>query len=284
MGSDPEGARAAIGQVRDSARESMAEMDALLDQLRVTVVENAGLVEALKKQSAALEFRTGAHVVVTIGALPPSGRLRPGVHQALLRTAQEALSNVARHARASSVSVDLSERNNRLVLQITDDGVGYATDQARQGMGLDNIHTRAREFDGIAEITSRPGGGTEPRMMGVLRAGAAGYVRKNAEPETLMAAVRAVARGQTFIDPAVVPAVAAGSDSPREALTSREVDVLRLLALGRSNRDIADVLGIGDETVKSHVSHLIARLQVDNRAQAIVEAMRRRLVSMEDFS
>ena len=120
-------------------------------------------------------------------------------------------------------------------------------------------------------------------MMGVLRAGAAGYVRKNAEPETLVAAVRAVANGRTFIDPAVVPTIKAGSDSPRETLTAREVDVLRLLALGRSNHDIADALGIGDETVKSHVSNLIAKLHVENRAQVIVEAMKRRLVSIEDL-
>src|SRR6185436_17866763 len=93
----------------------------------------------------------------------------------------------------------------------------------------------------------------EARMMGVLRAGAAGYVRKDADPETLLAAVRAVAKGRTYIDPAV------GSQllkTDARDLTPREVEVLRHLALGLSNRDIAAALGVGEETVKTHVSHL----------------------------
>jgi len=64
-------------------------------------------------------------------------------------------------------------------------------------------------------------------------------------------------------------------------LTPREVDVLRLVALGRSNRDIAASLGVGEETVRTHASRVLAKLQVENRAQAIVEALRRRLVSVE---
>jgi two-component system NarL family response regulator len=121
-----------------------------------------------------------------------------------------------------------------------------------------------------------------PRMMGVLRAGASGYIRKDAEPETLLAAVRAVARGKTYIDPAVAtlsvePLVAS------DALTPRELDVLRLLVVGRSNKEIAGALDISEETVKSHVSHLLAKMHVDNRAQAIAESLRRRLVSVADL-
>jgi len=121
----------------------------------------------------------------------------------------------------------------------------------------------------------------EARLMGALRAGAAGYVRKDAEPETLLAAVRAVARGRTYIDPA---AAAIATDlSGSSDLTPRETDVLRQLALGRSNREIAAALEIGDETVKTHVGHLLSKLGVENRAQAMVQALKRGLVSLDDL-
>jgi DNA-binding NarL/FixJ family response regulator len=123
----------------------------------------------------------------------------------------------------------------------------------------------------------------EPRLMGVLRVGAAGYIRKNAEPETLIDAVRAVAQGRTFIDPAVAPMLSRASGPFHEALTPRETEVLRLMALGHANRDIATSLCVGEETVKTHVSHVLAKLQVENRAQAIVEALRRRLVSIDEL-
>ncbi len=96
----------------------------------------------------------------------------------------------------------------------------------------------------------------EARMMGVLRAGAVGYVRKDAEPETLLAAVRAVARGKTYIDPSVSDQVLHAS-SPRDELTPREREVLRRLALGLSNREIADALCISEETVKTHVGSVL---------------------------
>jgi len=121
----------------------------------------------------------------------------------------------------------------------------------------------------------------EARMMGVLRAGATGYVRKDAEPETLLAAVRAVAAGRTYIDPAVGRQLVSAAE--RDELTPRERDVLRALAFGRSNREIAASLDIGDETVKTHVGNLLGKLGVENRAQAIVQALKRGLVSLEDL-
>jgi len=121
----------------------------------------------------------------------------------------------------------------------------------------------------------------EARLMGALRAGALGYVRKDAEPETLLAAVRAVARGKTYIDPAAAAAMV--GDGAVDDLTPRETDVLRHLALGRSNREIAAALDIGDETVKTHVANLLAKLGVENRAQATVQALRRGLVSLEEL-
>ncbi len=122
----------------------------------------------------------------------------------------------------------------------------------------------------------------EARMMGVLRAGATGYVRKDAEPELLLAAVRAVAAGKTFIDPSVARQVLDAARSGDD-LTVRESEVLRRVVQGRSNKEIAEALCISEETVKSHVAKVLAKLQVENRAQAIVQALKRGLVSLDEL-
>jgi DNA-binding NarL/FixJ family response regulator len=149
--------------------------------------------------------------------------------------------------------------------------------------GMDGIETTRAILarDRTIRVVALTASVDEARLMGVLRAGAAGYVRKDAEPETLLAAVRAVARGRTYIDPSVSTRILAGSRP--DDLTPRELDVLRHLALGRSNKDIATELSIGEETVKSHVGHLLAKLQVENRAQAIVQALKRGLVALEEL-
>lgn len=120
----------------------------------------------------------------------------------------------------------------------------------------------------------------EARMTGVLRAGAAGYLRKDTESETLLAAIRAVAAGGTFIDRAIATQLPPVAHS-LAALTPREMDVLRQMANGKSNRAIAETLSIGEETVKTHVGHVLSKLQVENRAQAIAHALRRGLVPLD---
>jgi len=119
-------------------------------------------------------------------------------------------------------------------------------------------------------------------MMGALRAGAVGYVRKDAEPEVLLAAVRAVARGKTYIDPSV-SRQALHPTGGGEELTAREIEVLRQMAVGRSNKEIADALAIGEETVKTHVGNVLAKLEAQNRAQATVQALKRGLVSLDEL-
>ena len=92
---DPTGAHDAIDAVRRAAREALGEMEAMLEGLNANPLENTGLVEALKKQCEALGYRTGAQVSCECGPLPASETLPPGTHQAIFRTAQEALANVA---------------------------------------------------------------------------------------------------------------------------------------------------------------------------------------------
>ena len=150
--------------------------------------------------------------------------------------------------------------------------------------GMDGIETTRAVIERApgVKVVALTASTDEARMMGVLRAGAVGYVRKDAEPETLLAAVRAVARGRTFIDPLVSREIAQGASVP-DGLTARETQVLRRLALGRSNKEIAGDLFVSEDTVKTHVSHVFAKLLVENRAQAIVQALKRGLVSLEEL-
>jgi DNA-binding NarL/FixJ family response regulator len=149
--------------------------------------------------------------------------------------------------------------------------------------GIDGIETTRRALRVLpsVRIIALTASVDEARMMGVLRAGAIGYVRKHADPETLLAAVRSVARGRPFIDPGAGASLV--HVGPSDDLTPRERDVLRQIAMGRNTREIAAGLDIGDETVKTHIAHLLAKLAVENRAQAIVQALKRGLVSLDDL-
>ena len=155
---DASGAREALTHVRTAARDATAEMAALLDELQATPMENTGLVEALKKQCEALALRTGADVRFHPGTMPPVGSLPPGAHEAIYRVAQEALANVARHARASRVDVLLQSSNTQLELRIMDDGAGFDAAAARIGMGIANMETRAGQIGGRLSFVPRSPG------------------------------------------------------------------------------------------------------------------------------
>ena len=149
--------------------------------------------------------------------------------------------------------------------------------------GIDGIETirRLRRALPRVKVIALTASTDEARMVGALRVGAEGYVRKDAEPETLLAAIRAVAAGATYLDPSVSRAVLAVA-TPTDDLTEREMAVLRQLVAGRSNKEIASVLALGEETVKTHVGNLLSKLQVGNRSQAVVQALKRGLVSLDD--
>ena len=158
---DAEGAKTAIADVRTYAREAMTEMEVMLDQWRSAPLETVGMVEAIRKQAEALGFRTSAKVNVEIGDLPKLKAVPPGVPQGLFRIAQEAMANVARHARASLVTVRLYREQDRFHLQVVDNGAGFDTSAAESGMGMGNIRSRVEELGGTLEVVSLPGEGTQ---------------------------------------------------------------------------------------------------------------------------
>ena len=120
----------------------------------------------------------------------------------------------------------------------------------------------------------------EARAAAALRAGATGYVRKDASPEFLLQAVRAAAQGLRTVDAELAAALLPGAQAE---LSPRELEVLRLLARGKTNRQIASQLVIGEETAKSHVANILAKLQIEHRSQAVTCALSKGLISLEDI-
>jgi len=155
---------------------------------------------------------------------------------------------------------------------------------------------RMPRVDGIEAIRRLAERGDRPRaialttyaddasVLGALRAGARGYLTKDAGADQIRAAVEAVARGEAALDPAVQHHVVAALSEPLAAepvapelpdgLTPREAEVLALIARGRSNAEIAGDLFIGEATVKTHINNLFAKAGVRDRAQAVTYAFR----------
>jgi two-component system, NarL family, response regulator LiaR len=148
--------------------------------------------------------------------------------------------------------------------------------------GIDGIETarRLREIDPQVRMIALTASTDDARMTGVLRAGASGYVRKDADPEVLLDAVRAVARGKVFIDPAAALEAAASAGSE---LSGREREVLRQAAFGRTNREIAEQLAIGEETVKTHIARILSKLDLQHRAQLVGYALKQGVVRQDEL-
>lgn len=126
----------------------------------------------------------------------------------------------------------------------------------------------------------------EERVIAALRVGAIGYVRKDAPPDLLLTAVRGAARGRSVLDPKVAGAVLqelVEQNALLNDLTERETAVLRQLAHGRTNREIAAQLVIGEETVKSHVGNILAKLHLAHRTQAALYALQQGVVALEEI-
>lgn len=116
----------------------------------------------------------------------------------------------------------------------------------------------------------------DDEIQAALRAGALGYVPKSASREDLLAAIRTVARGEKWLPADLAARLRERLAEPE--ITPREREILQLVAQGNANKEIAAVLGIGEDTVKQHVSRVLVKLKVNDRAQATAEAIRRGLV------
>jgi DNA-binding NarL/FixJ family response regulator len=122
---------------------------------------------------------------------------------------------------------------------------------------------------------------TDEFIFTALRAGARGYLLKDASADELLAAIRAVQQGRTWLAPAVAERLVSGvSEGTPESLTPRELEVLRLMGEGRSNNEIAALLTIAPRTAKVHVQNILQKLGATNRTEAVSIAVRRKLITL----
>ncbi len=147
--------------------------------------------------------------------------------------------------------------------------------------GLDLLRTLSESGELPPTILLTTFDDDEALLKGV-KAGARGYLLKDVSLEQLTAAIRAVAAGETLIRPVVTERVLRGFEhvrrdfdalDPPDPLTKREVEILRLMAAGCSNREIADALGTAEGTVKNHASSILAKLGVRDRTRAVLKAL-----------
>ncbi len=126
-------------------------------------------------------------------------------------------------------------------------------------------------------------------IVGVLDAGAAGYVLKNAPSPVLLEAVRAAAAGESVLSPAIQRRVVGilarrrGREAPQLQLSERELEVLRLAAQGLANKEIATSLGLSPRTVQSHLRHILNKLSVASRVEAVVLAIRSGWIRLDEL-
>nr|WP_227463620.1 sensor histidine kinase [Nocardioides lijunqiniae] len=149
-----------LALVRESVRTSLDDVRRVARELRPGVLEDLGLHSALAALASGFAEHAGPHVRRTVApGLPP---LSPQAELVVYRVAQEALTNVARHAGAGSVSLSLTRVGDRVVLEVTDDGRG--TDGTRPGAGLLGMRERALLVGGEVSVTGGPGAGTTVRL------------------------------------------------------------------------------------------------------------------------
>lgn len=156
--------------------------------------------------------------------------------------------------------------------------------------GIDGLeatrHISARHPDvRILVLTSFAG---DDKVFPAIKAGALGYLLKDSGPEELVQAIQQVHRGESSLHPSVARRLLRELSEPSpqgpntDSLTEREIEVLQLVAQGQSNREISDLLAISEATVRTHVSNILSKLNLNSRTQAALYALREGLASLQD--
>lgn len=140
----------------------------------------------------------------------------------------------------------------------------------RLGAGIDGIQATAalRGLDPAPAVLILTTYDRDAEILGAIEAGAAGYLLKDVAPEAIIDGIRRAAKGDVVLAPELANRVLKGMRNPLPRLTDREVEVLRLMATGAANKDIARALFVTEATVKSHIAHIFTKLDVDSRSRA----------------
>ena len=144
--------------------------------------------------------------------------------------------------------------------------------------GTDTTAAIVREFPDARVLMLSTHSGEE-EVYRSMQAGARGYILKSAIREDLLRAIREVHKGRRYLDPTVAPLLA--ERMSHRSLTSRELEVLRMVANGLGNKEIGAALNIAEVTVKLHVSHVLEKLNVKDRTQAATAALQRGIISLD---
>ena len=151
--------------------------------------------------------------------------------------------------------------------------------------GIESTRQVRALYDDV-EVVALTSFAEEERVQAALQAGASGYVLKDSDADDVAAAVRAAHRGELQIDPVVARALTSSFRERRDddriaELTSRELDVLRLVAAGEANKQIAAELAISERTARTHVSRILRKLRLSSRTQAALWAVKEGVVEVE---
>ena len=141
----------------------------------------------------------------------------------------------------------------------------------RLGAGMDGIQTTAalRALTPAPAVLILTTFDRDAEILGAIEAGAAGYLLKDVDPEVIIDGIQRAVAGDMVLSPDLASRVLRGMRTPLPKLTDREIEVLRLLARGSTNREIARALFVTEATVKSHLAHIFTKLDVDSRSRAI---------------
>jgi signal transduction histidine kinase len=155
-------ARERLGLIERTASDNLAEARLIVAELTPGHLQSRTLAQALERLGSAVSSENGVRADVRVDGDPEP--LGGAAEVVILRTAQEALSNVRRHAGAARVDLSLAYAPERVVLTVTDDGRGFDTAADPDGFGLDGVRARAAEVGGTVSLTSAPGSGTTLRL------------------------------------------------------------------------------------------------------------------------
>lgn len=141
----------------------------------------------------------------------------------------------------------------------------------RLGQGIDGIETtvRLRALDPAPTVLILTTFDRDAEILGAIEAGAAGYLLKEVNPDVIIDGILGAASGDTVLSPELASRVLRGMRTPLPKLTEREIEVLRQLATGATNKEIARTLFVTEATVKTHLAHVFTKLGVDSRSRAV---------------
>ena len=137
---------------------------------------------------------------------------------------------------------------------------------------------RIRSLDAAPYVLVLTNYDSDADILSAVEAGASGYLLKDAPPHELIAAVRAAAAGESALAPVITSRLLGRMRAPQASLSSREIQVLELVAAGRSNTDVAAEIFVSDTTVKSHLAHIFSKLGVNSRTAAVSAARRQGII------